>query len=365
MSITSNLLTAANYALLAYSGITNTGATLIGGGNAGSFPTTSITGLTGANFIPPAGIDNTHAQQAEIDALAAYNSYKPLGTLGRSFTSLGGSSVNLSVSGNGVNNSTYVSGNYSAGSSMDIPTTITLDAQGNPNAEFVFFATSTLTLESGASVLLVNGALARNVLWLVGSSFTSIFAGTSVMQGDIIAQNSISLGGGVLNGRALAGVGNSSGAVTIASAESILVPAATTTVPLPAAPAGSPTNSGGSYKCLISQNLGSSVLTAWPQITTEGTIQQFLDLVQIVDEGGNVVLNVNFAGLVNYPAVLPTNGTRIGQFYTRTSGFPTTTLPILMADTFTNPSLLDIIQVINLGGNISYFWDYLGVAHGS
>lgn len=358
MSITSTLLTSANYAILAYSGVTNTGATLIGGGNVGSFPTATETGLTGANFIPPATIDNTHAQQAEIDALAAYNTFAA-----RIFTSLGASSVNLSVSGNGVNNSTYTPGNYSAGSSMDIPTTITLDAQGNPNAEFVFKAASTITLESGASVLLVNGALARNVVWLVGSSFTSIFAGTSIMQGDIIAQNSISLGGGVLNGRALAGVGNSSGAVTIAAAESILVPAASSgSTPVPS---GTPTSSGGSYKCLISQNLGSSVLTAWPQITTQGTVQQFLDLVQIVDEGENIVLNVNFAGIVNYPAILPTNGTRLGQYYTRTSGFPNTTLPILMADTFTNPSLLDIIQVINLGGNISYWWDYLGVAHGS
>ena len=358
MSISTTLLTSANYAVLAYSGITNTGATLIGGGNIGSFPTATITGITAANFIPPATTDNVHAQQAEIDALAAYNTFAA-----RTFTSLGGSSVNLSVSGNGVNAATYTPGNYSAGSSMDIPTTITLDAQGNPNAEFVFKAGSTITLESGASVLLVNGALARNVVWLCGSSFTSVFAGTSNMVGNIIATNSVTLGGGTLSGRALAGVGNSSGAVTIAAAESILVPASGA-IPTPG-PGLIPTLSGGSYKCLISQNLGSSVLTAWPQITTQGTIQQFLDLVQIVDEGGLVVLNVNFAGQVNYPAASPTNGARLGQYYTRTSGYPNTPLPTLMADTFTNPSQLDIIQIINLGGNISYWWNYLGVAYGS
>jgi hypothetical protein len=320
--------------------------------------------LSGANFIPPAMIDSAHAQQAEIDALSAYNTFAA-----RSFTSLGGSSVNLSVSGNGVNNSTYTPGNYSAGSSMDIPTTITLDAQGNPNAEFVFKTTaSTLTLESGASVLLVNGALARNVVWLVGSSFTSIYNGiSSNMVGNIMAQVSITLGGGALAGRALAGIGGSSGAVTIAAAESILVPAASSG-PSPIPP-GTPTSSGGSYKCLISQNLGASVLTAWPQVTTQGVGGMFLDLVQIARQGDDgdsvIVLNVDFGGIVHYPALNPTNGFRIGQYFTRTLGFPNTTLPVLMADAFTNPSLLDIIQVINLGGNISYWWDYLGVAHGS
>jgi hypothetical protein len=222
-------------------------------------------------------------------------------------------------------------------------------------------------LESGASVLLINGATAQNVVWLVGSSFTSIFAGTSVMVGNILAQNSATLGGGVLSGRVLAGLGNSSGAITIAAAEAITVPVSTISS------TGTNTKSGAGALCLISQNLGASVLTAWPQITGN-KIAQFLDLVQIVQEGDDpddspMVLNVDFSGAVHYPAINPTNGTRIGQFFTRlglnANGLPAFTLAQVMADTFTNPSLLDIIQVINLGGNISYWWDYLGLAHGS
>jgi hypothetical protein len=361
MTPTQQLLTGANYALNAYSGITNTGSTVIAGGNIGSFPTSTETGFPPGVLSPPAIIDNANSLQARLDALAAYNTFAAL-----SFTSLGAASVNLSVSGNGSTASTYTPGNYSAGTSMDIPTSITLDAQGNPNAVFIFKAGSTVTLESGASVLLINGAAAQNVVWLVGSSFTSIFAGVSVMVGNILAQVSATLGGGVLSGRVLAGLGNSSGAITVSSAEAITVPVATI--------GGTPTKTGAGNLCLISQNLGASVLTAWPQVTPNSVSSQFLDLIQIVQEGDDVdtapmVLNVDYTGAVHYPAINPTNGTRIGQWFTRlglpANGIPTATLAAVMADTFTNPSLLDIIQVINLGGNISYWWDYLGLAHGS
>ena len=109
---------------------------------------------------------------------------------------------------------------------MDIPTSITLDAQGNANAIFVFKAGSTLKLESGASVLLVNGAQAANVFWVVGTSFTSVWNGIiSNMVGTIMAADSITLGGGTLVGRALA----QTAAVTMSTTETITVPVSTAT----------------------------------------------------------------------------------------------------------------------------------------
>jgi hypothetical protein len=209
--VTAQLGVAANYELLAAAGITNTGSSVITGGNVGSFPTPAITGFPPGVVTPPNSIDNTDAQAAQAAALFAYNYYT-----GLTFTSLSGSSANLSVLGNGSSASTYVAGNYSAGSSMDIPTSITLDAQGNSGALFIFKAGSTITLESNASILLVNGAQAQNVVWLPGSSFTSV--APSVMNGNILANTSITLGGGVLNGRALAGIVTTSGAITIAGA---------------------------------------------------------------------------------------------------------------------------------------------------
>ena len=84
---------------------------------------------------------------------------------------------------------------------MDAPSSVTLDGLGNPNALFIFKAGSTLTLESGASIILANGARAANVVWIVGSSFTSVYNGiSSVMQGNILANTSITLGGGTSNG---------------------------------------------------------------------------------------------------------------------------------------------------------------------
>jgi hypothetical protein len=124
-------------------------------------------------------------------------------------------------SGGGAATGTYRAGVYVSPSSIAINTPITLDAQGNPNALFVFYATaSTITQQLAGTMTLVNGAQASNVVWVAGSSFTSVGAATTV--GDILAQASVTLGGGTLVGRALA----STGAVAISSNCAISVPAA-------------------------------------------------------------------------------------------------------------------------------------------
>ncbi|EGN74279.1 Protein of unknown function (DUF3494) [Idiomarina sp. A28L] len=91
---------------------------------------------------------------------------------------------------------------------------LTLDAQGNQNAVWVFQMATTLTVGGpGAdfpqSVILVNGAQAKNIFWKVGSAATINAAGGGTMKGTIIAQEgvSISTAGNVnivtLDGRAL------------------------------------------------------------------------------------------------------------------------------------------------------------------
>jgi hypothetical protein len=199
-------------------GITNTGNTVVTGGSIGTYPTASITGF------PPgvAVIDAVNGAAAQAAALAAYNQYSAL-----AFTVISASTADLTALGNGATTATWLPGNYSAGTSMSIPTSITLDAQGNPDAIFVFKAGSTINLSGGASVLLVNGAQANNVVWIVGSSFTSV--ATSMMTGDILANNNITLGGGTLNGRALAGIVTTSGALTISAATNINVPSSLVT----------------------------------------------------------------------------------------------------------------------------------------
>ena len=105
---------------------------------------------------------------------------------------------------------TLTPGVYENASSLGLTGTLTLDAQGDPNAVFVFQAGSTLTTAAASEVRLVNGAQACNVFWKVGSSAT-LGTGT-VLAGNILALTSISINDGVtLQGRALA----RNGAVTL------------------------------------------------------------------------------------------------------------------------------------------------------
>ena len=301
--VTTKLGVAANYELLAAAGVSNSGSTVVTGGNVGSYPTATIIGFPPGVVTPPSTVDNADAQAAQAAALVAYNYYA-----GLSFTSLSASSANLSTLGNGSTASTYTPGNYSAGSTMDIPTSITLDAQGNSNAVFVFKAGSSLTLESGASVLLVNGAQAQNVVWLVGSSYTSVFAGTSVMNGNILANTSITLGGGVLNGRALAGIVTTSGAITIATAMQVNNPG-TGANPNPPGTGGLYTN-----QCLFGKYYTRVKDTTVPPLTaaeifldvfSENNKQE--DIFGIMGQGDAPIWHLDYLGVAYYDTNVPLN----------------------------------------------------------
>jgi hypothetical protein len=101
-----------------------------------------------------------------------------------------------------------------AGGSFQITgSDLTLDAQGNTNAIWVFQTASSLTVGGpGAprNIILINGAQAKNVFWYVGSSATINAAGGGTMVGTIIASAGISFStaGNValvtLDGRAIA-----------------------------------------------------------------------------------------------------------------------------------------------------------------
>mgnify|MGYP000905428675 CR=1 FL=1 len=91
---------------------------------------------------------------------------------------------------------------------------LTLDAQGDPNAQFIFQMATTLTVGGpGAafpqSIVLAGGAQAKNVFWQVGSFATMNAGGGGTMVGTIISQAGVSFStaGNVsivtLNGRAM------------------------------------------------------------------------------------------------------------------------------------------------------------------
>src|ERR1700685_2485979 len=112
---------------------------------------------------------------------------------------------------------------------------------------------------------------------------------------------------------------------------------------------------------MYQQNGAASLATAFPQVVG---FAQNLDLIQIVSSNGQgVLLNVSSTGVVHKPAVAATNGARVGVFQTVLTS--TSTTAQLFANAFANPSNQDILQVINEGGNVSFYLDYLGVSHGS
>ena len=99
---------------------------------------------------------------------------------------------------------TFAPGLYKTSSAVKLSAgNVTLDAQGNVNAVFIFQVGSTLTTIGSTQVVLAGGAQAKNVFWQVSSSAT--LGTNSIFQGTIMALQSITLDtGATLNGRALA-----------------------------------------------------------------------------------------------------------------------------------------------------------------
>ena len=126
----------------------------------------------------------TTATSAQADALAAYNTLVAL-PVGPNPDQGAGSLANL-VLAPGVYKAAGGSFKLQGGN-------LTLDAQGDANAAWVFQMATTLTVGGpGAafpqSVILVNGAQAKNVFWQVGSAATINAAGGGTMVGTIISQ---------------------------------------------------------------------------------------------------------------------------------------------------------------------------------
>jgi hypothetical protein len=190
--------TVATFGVLAGSTVTNSGFTVITG-NLGVSPGTAITG-----FAPPGLATGTihsadpFALQAQNELTAAYNAAAAAASTATKAGDLGGQ--------------TLFAGVYTSSSSLGITGTVTLDAQNNPNAQFIFQIASALTTATSSNVVLINGAQPSNIFWQIGSSAT--LGTSSSFSGNILALSSISLGTGTaLQGRALA----RNGAVTLLS----------------------------------------------------------------------------------------------------------------------------------------------------
>ncbi len=260
--------TAAPFAVLAGTpAVTSSGPTTISG-DLGISPAAAVTGF------PPGTVNGTiHAAdavalQAKSDLAIAYND-------------AAGRTPATTVAGGTLGGKTLVAGVYSAGgSTLGLTGTLTLDGQNDPNAVWIFQATSDLVTASSSTVRFINGASACNVFWQVTSSATlgsgSTFAGT------ILALTSITLDSGVtLNGRALARNGevtliddtitrptcSSATATPSPSASANASPAASSGASPSATPGASPSASAGASPA-ASQAAASTAPATLPPTTT-------------------------------------------------------------------------------------------------
>ena len=170
---------------------TNSGNTTVVG-SLGSFPSASIAGdnitLIGGTFHRA----DKEAQDAQNSLTKAYNYLSNLPTL-------------VDLTGTDLSGLILLPGVYefssSAFLSAELP--LILDANGNPDAEWVFKIGSTLITSVGSKVEMIGKGSPYNVYWKVGSSAS--IKGNTKMVGNIVALTSISFGTiATLKGRALA-----------------------------------------------------------------------------------------------------------------------------------------------------------------
>jgi len=184
-----------SFAILAADTITNAGATTItgdAGNDVGLYTGTSITGLEDeGNYITMTGgtaytgAADSLAGEAMGDLLTAYDN-----AAGRTSTSA------ITAGDGGLDALTLTTGVYNSASTMGlgVDQVLTLDAQGDPEAVFIFQVGSSLTTGTGSKIELINEARYCRIFWQVVEDVT--LGGGSTFVGHIFAQDDISVGTG-------------------------------------------------------------------------------------------------------------------------------------------------------------------------
>jgi len=166
-----NLGTAANFVLFSTDGaVSNTGlSNLIGNVGTNNGSSTNFGNVNGGMHDG----DGVSAQCA-VDLLTAYNQINAIVPTFFPSTLLGNGQI-------------LYPGVYSISSAATLNLDLILDAQGNPNALFIFKIEGALSTNANAKVKLINNGLACNVFWKIEGA-VNMAAGTT-MRGTVIANN--------------------------------------------------------------------------------------------------------------------------------------------------------------------------------
>ena len=200
-----DLGTSANFAVFTSVGaFDNLGATNITG-NIGT-NSGAMTGFPPGVVIGQAHVASPIAQQAAIDLDIAYNAMSAL-TCGATIgTNLG-------------NGQTLTPNIYCLGAASTLTDFLTLDAQNNPNAVFVFIIDGALTTSISSNITLINGASVDNVFWQIKGAFTegesTVFKGTVLANGAVSLLSGASFSGRILTRQGAVSLHNVNGAVVL------------------------------------------------------------------------------------------------------------------------------------------------------
>lgn len=202
-----NLGKAGTFVILAKSGVS-------------TVPTSAVTGNVGvspaaASFITgfalTADSSNVFSTASQVTGKLYAANYAPptpsnmttaIGDMQTAFTDAAGRAPGVTELGAGnIGGMTLTAGVYKWGTGLLIPTNVTLT--GSATDVWVFQIAQSLTMSSGAKVLLAGGALPKNIFWQV--SGLADLGTTAHCEGVILSQTSIKLRTGAsINGRLLA-----------------------------------------------------------------------------------------------------------------------------------------------------------------
>ncbi|KAJ7126353.1 antifreeze protein [Mycena epipterygia] len=203
-----NLRTAANFAILAETGVSTVPPSVITGNVAVS--PIAATGLTGFSLtVDSTGQFSTSSQVVGKLFAASYSAPTPatlttaIGDMGTAFTDATGRvNPNFSNLASGaIGGLILPPGLYKWTSAVSIGSDITL--AGGATDTWIFQVTGTLSIAAGKKMVLVGGALPSNIVWVVTGAVTA--GAGSHLEGVILGKTSITLQTGTTaNSRLLA-----------------------------------------------------------------------------------------------------------------------------------------------------------------
>ena len=258
-----------------------------------------------------------------------------------------------------------------AAAAFAITTPLTLDAQNDPNAVFIFKTGVTAGLDTTATVgnvVLINGAQACNVFWQVGGAVT--LGASTTFKGNILAHAAITAGAGTrIDGRAF----SVTAAVTLdantvggcdTTAPTITAPANVVTTTGPGATLCSAVVAAGLLTATASDNSGSVTVARVPAgntfvVTPGGTTVTYtatdlagntataMQLVTVTDDTVPTITapaDASYQFVSDVPALDPSNASTTDNCGTPTlmvvetdNGGPGTLgLPLIITRTFTS-----------------------------